>query len=134
VWSLVFGIGSLIAVPRPAALDFLPGWAFMVWSIGLTISGVIGLTGCIWRWHVEFGLLVESAGLLIGAGALLMPLTGAFMVGGNKAAWAGGIYATWALMNIVRVYQVHRDLDRLRTAEQMHAAEEYGAHLHPDTS
>jgi hypothetical protein len=117
VWGLVFGVLALLGAPRTLSLSEWPPWAFYIWAVGLIVSGVVGILGCYWRGHIEVGLLYESAGMLIGSGGLLAPMIGAFQISGGKALFTAGLYATWAIMNACRVYQIHRDLQVLRSVE-----------------
>lgn len=102
--SLLIGAAYTIGAPPPTSLAAsLPGWAVLVWSIGLALSGVIGLVGVIWS------MLLEQAGMLLGAAALLW-YAAAVAPFGWRALFAGGISVAWAAANLARAWQIRREL------------------------
>jgi len=110
-WSLLSGISYLLGAPPPGSITALmPAWEIHAWAAGLLVSGLVGLVGCWWRGNHALGLGLESGGLLIGSGALLLYTVAAFSVGGWRALFAAGLVATWLAANLWRVGQIRRDL------------------------
>lgn len=104
VVSVVTGVAYTIGAPPPASVAaLLPGWALLVWSVGLATSGVIGLVG------VLRSLRLEQASMLLGAAALLW-YTAAVSTFGWRGLFAGAISVAWAVANLVRAGQIRRDL------------------------
>lgn len=104
VVSLITGVAYSVGAPPPASVAaLLPGWALLVWSIGLTLSGVLGLAGVFWS------LRLEQASMLLGAAALVW-YTAAVAPFGWRALFAGAISTAWAVANLVRAGQIRRDL------------------------
>lgn len=108
VVSLVTGVAYTIGAPPPTSVAALmPAWALHVWSAGLVASGVIGLVGALSR--RSWSLQVEQAGMLIGAASLIW-YTAAVVGFGWRALLAGAISVAWAGANVVRAWQIRRDL------------------------
>jgi len=112
--STVSGLAYLIGSPPPMSIAALmPRPIVYIWAIGLLISGAVGLAGCWWRGAYERGIEFEKAGLLIGAGAMLIYGTAAFTFGGWRALLAGGIVLGWTAANIIRVAKLQGHLREL---------------------
>lgn len=108
VVSVVTGAAYTVGAPPPTSVAaLLPGWALHVWSLGLAVSGAVGLLGVLTRrgWSLQF----EQAAMLIGAGALVW-YAAAVVPFGWRALLAGAISLAWALANLVRALQIYRDL------------------------
>lgn len=106
--SIITGVAYTIGAPPPQSIAaLLPGWALHIWSAGLAVSGLLGLTGALAR--RAWALQVEQAGMLLGAGALVW-YTVAVAPFGWRALFAGLISVAWALANLVRAAQIRRDL------------------------
>lgn len=104
--SLLIGVAYSIGAPPPTSLAAsLAGWAVLVWSIGLALSGGIGLVGVFWS------LRFEQAGMLLGAAALLW-YAAAVTPFGWRALFAGGISLAWATANLARAVQIQREVTR----------------------
>lgn len=108
VVSLVTGIAYTIGAPPPTSVAALmPGWALHVWSLGLAVSGAVGLLGVLTQ--RQWSLQVEQAGMLLGAGALLW-YAAALAPFGWRALLAGAIALAWAAANVARAQQIRTDL------------------------
>ena len=102
--QVITGVAYTVGAPPPTSVAaLLPGWALLVWSVGLAVSGVIGLAGVIWSPRVE------AAGMLLGAGALIW-YAAALAPFGWRALLAGAISAAWAGANLWRALQIRQDL------------------------
>jgi len=105
--------GAYVAGTPPAAslAATLPLWQIRIWSAALLLSGLLGITGIVWQhYRVEFGLSLEQASMLIGAGAILLFCMAAFSYAGLRALAGGLVYAAWAGANLHRAWQIRRDL------------------------
>jgi hypothetical protein len=104
VVSVLTGTAYTVGAPPPGSLTaLLPGWAVLVWSVGMVASGALGLAGA-WR-----SLRVEAAGMLIGSAALIW-YSAAVAPIGWRASFACAISTAWAAANLWRAVQIHRDL------------------------
>lgn len=102
--ALIVGTAYTVGAPPPNSIAaLLPTWALYIWSVGLAVSGVVGLIGV--RWSPR----IEAAGMLIGTGALIW-YSAAVAPLGWKALLAGGICAAWAGANLWRAVQIRQDL------------------------
>jgi hypothetical protein len=110
-WSLVFGVAGLMTAPAPSSIAALvPHWEILVWSALLAASGATGLIGVSLRRNWFLGLQVEAGAQLIGTGALLVYAAAVAVVAGWRGLFAGGFIVTWMIANLVRVWQISRDL------------------------
>lgn len=108
VVSLITGVAYTVGAPPPTSVAaLLPGWALHVWSLGLVVSGAVGLIGVYAR--RSWALHMEQAGMLIGAAALVWYCAAVTPLGW-RALFAGGIAFAWAAANLVRAVQIRRDL------------------------
>jgi len=108
VVSLLVGLAYTIGAPPPDSLAaLLRDWALHVWSGGLLLSGLLGLTGIVLR--RPYAMQLEQAGMLIGAGALIW-YSAAVATLGWRALLAGAICLAWAGANTWRAEQIRRDL------------------------
>lgn len=106
--SLLTGLAFTIGAPPPTSVAALmPGWALHVWSLGLAVSGAVGLAGALTR--QPWSLQVEQAGMLLGAAALVW-YGAAVAPYGWRALFAGGIALAWAAANLTRALQIRTDL------------------------
>lgn len=104
VVSVITGLAYTIGAPPPASIEaLLPGWALLVWSVGLALSGVVGLSGVLWSPRIE------AAGMLLGTGALLW-YSAAVTPFGWRGLFAGMICTSWAVANLWRALQIRQDL------------------------
>lgn len=111
LFSLISGLSYLLGAPKPGSINALmPHWEIWFWSSGLAISGVVGLFGCWWKYDRGLGLGMEMAGMLVGAGAMLMYAAAAWSVGGWKASLPAGISLVWTIANLVRAGQIRKEL------------------------
>lgn len=102
--QVITGLAYTVGAPPPTSVAaLLPGWALLVWSTGLAVSGVVGLVGVVWSPRVE------AAGMLLGAGALIW-YAAALAPFGWRALLAGAISAAWAGANLWRAIQIQHDL------------------------
>lgn len=102
--QVITGVAYTVGAPPPSSVAaFLPGWALLVWAVGLAVSGVLGLAGVLWS------LRVEAAAMLLGAGALIW-YAAALAPFGWRALLAGAISAAWAAANLWRALQIRHDL------------------------
>ena len=112
VVSVVTGLAYTIGAPPPTSIAaLLPGWALLVWAVGLTVSGALGLAGALTR--RSWSLQLEQAGMLLGACALVW-YAGAVIPFGWRALFASAIAVGWAAANVARAVQIRRDL-RIRS-------------------
>lgn len=112
VVSVITGAAYTCGARPPASIAAaLPGWAVAVWSAGLLLSGVIGLTGALTT--RPWSLQVEQAAMLLGAAALIW-YTAALVPLGWRALFAGSISLGWAAANVVRAGQIRLDRRRAR--------------------
>lgn len=104
VVALVVGVAYTVGAPPPGSIAaLLPGWALLIWTVGLALSGLIGLAGVLWS------MRLEQAGMLIGAGALVWYVASVSQFGWT-ALFAGFTCAAWAGANVWRAAQIRRDL------------------------
>lgn len=104
VVAVVTGVAYTVGAPPPTSVAaLLPGWAQLVWSTGLGLSGIVGL----------FGVLrsprIEAAGMLLGTAAMIWYAV-AVAPFGWRALLAGAIAAAWAGANLWRALQIRYDL------------------------
>jgi hypothetical protein len=108
VVAVVTGVAYTVGAPPPASVAaLLPGWAQLVWSVGLGLSGVVGLVG------VLRSPRVEAAGMLLGTAAMIWYAV-AVAPYGWRALLAGAIAVAWAAANLWRAMQIRRDLKGAR--------------------
>lgn len=109
--SAVLGGAFLVAAPPPTSVaSQMPHPYVVVWASGLLVSGVVGLIGCLARLPSRRGLLLEMGGMLIQAGALLIVLAAVIAFAGWRGLFSGALIAGWVAANLVRVWQIRRDL------------------------
>lgn len=114
VVSAVLGAAFLLAAPPPTSVaSQMPHPYVVAWAAGLLVSGVVGLIGCLAPVAAARGLLLEVGGMLVGAGALLTVLVEVFAFAGWRGLFSGGFVAAWIAANLVRVWQIRRDLRQL---------------------
>lgn len=107
--SVVTGLAYTFGAPPPNSLAaLLPGWALAVWAIGLALSGAVGLVG-IWL-RRPAGLHIEQGAMLLGTAALVWYTAGVIGLAGWRGLFAGGVSVAWAVANLVRAWQIQRDL------------------------
>ena len=106
--SVVTGLAYTIGAPPPTSIAaLLPGWAVLVWAVGLTCSGILGLTAVVA--HRRWSLQVEQASMLLGAAALVWYTAAAVSVGW-RGLFAAAITVAWAAANLARALQIRTDL------------------------
>src|SRR5438552_4747903 len=108
--SVLTGVAYLVGAPPPGSVTaLLPYWAIVVWAAGLATSGVIGLVASVGRdgWTLK----LEQAAMLLGTGALMW-YTFSVLQFGWKSLVAEAISIAWALANLTRAAQIHRDMTR----------------------
>jgi len=92
-------------------------WQWIVASMyALTFAGgVFGLIGCLWRtYSMSMGL--EQTGLLLQSAGLVIYLVAVFTFAG-WAAWIPlMIFSAWLLANLVRAWDIQRDVNAIRKA------------------
>lgn len=115
VASVYLGALNLLHPSPGTPITLLPAPVRYGCLVALLLSGLVGLAGCFWAWHVERGLRIEQAGMLIGAGALLILVAAIFSVAG----WRLGLISTpttiaWVAANLWRAGQIHLELRRMR--------------------
>lgn len=113
--AVVLGLAYTLGAPPPAsAASEMPPWLVHAWAAGLLLHGVVGLTAVFLPLQKDRALLAESGSMLIGAGTLVMAAASAFSYAGSAALLGGGLTLAWAIANLVRVFQIRRDLKSLR--------------------
>jgi len=119
--SAALGLAYLVTVPPPQSLAALvPAWLATMWSLGLFVSGVLGLFAALWRGAIRFALEVERVAMLVSTGALLLIGGASFVVSGWRALFGASLAIAWAAANIVRSGQIRRDLAKIITMEGGH--------------
>lgn len=109
--SLLFGVLYTLGSPPPQSVAAqMPSWLVHVWSVGLLLSGVVGLVGALWPMPLDRGLGLELGGMLLGAAALVVTTAAVFEYAGSAGLFGGGFSAAWALANIARAAQIVHDL------------------------
>ena len=115
-YGAIVGIATLLG-ERSNAAALAPTWAMYSWSIGLVVSGVLGIGASLWRTALVRALEVERGALLIGAGAILLYSANVFAFGFTwNAMVAAGIVSAWGAANIWRAWQITIELRRIATA------------------
>jgi hypothetical protein len=108
VVSLLVGLAYTVGAPQPDSVTvLLPCWALLVWTGGLVVSGLLGLTGIVLR--RPYALQLEQAGMLIGSGAMIWYSAAVAMLGW-RALLASAVCLAWAGANAWRAAQIRRDL------------------------
>lgn len=113
LYSLVVGAAYLLGLPQPRSVtENLSSPYLTLWSVGLALSGGIGLVGSYWRGQIEAGLMLERSAMLIGAASVFGY---AWTVGqaGTTASFAAGFCLAWGVANLVRAVQISKDLHSL---------------------
>jgi hypothetical protein len=109
--ALVLGLAYTLGAPPPqSAAAEMPAWLVDVWAAGLLVHGVTGAASVLLPWRRDRALWLEAGSMLIGFGALLLVGAAAFSYAGTGALLGGGLCFGWAVANLVRVFQIHRDL------------------------
>lgn len=117
--SVLLGASYLIRVPAPQTLTAaVPRWVVILWAVGLVASGIIGLTGCLWRGDVTVGLGLERGAMLMSTAALVLISSVIVSVTGMRGAFSAGITIAWALANVYRIAQISTDLRRIAAAHK----------------
>lgn len=115
LFSLFAGAAFLLGAPRPNSMGDSVGEPLVtLWAVGLFVAGAVGLWGCYTRNNVTRGLLLERAGMLLSAGAVLGYAAQVLSINGERAGFAGGFCIAWAVANVVRSLQISNDLRSLR--------------------
>lgn len=110
--SVVTSIGVIVA-PAPEVTAVFPGWTARVWAVAVLVSGVAGLIGCLWRGRVTVGLAAEGTGLILSGAACVWYMVGAWIINERGLVGAELTVATWGLMNLWRLLQIHLDRQEL---------------------
>lgn len=109
--SVLLGLAYTVAAPPPQShAAEMPPWLVHLWSIGLLLSGVVGLAGVLLPFRIDRGLGLELGAMLLGAGALTVTTAAVFSFAGTQGLLGGGFGAAWALANLWRAGQIWRDL------------------------
>lgn len=104
----------LVTVPPPSSLQALvPKWVVVTWSLGLLISGVVGLVAIFWKHSVVRALEAERGALYMSSGALLLILGASLAINGLRSIFSIGIIAAWMVANVVRARQIRRELQAI---------------------
>lgn len=113
-YSLVAGVAFLAGwVPEPRGMSArLNGTQLILWSLGLTVSGLVGLVGACWRGDAVRGLRLERSALLIGAGALF-GYAWTMSALGKMAVFSVGFCIAWGIANLALATQIGQDLRNL---------------------
>lgn len=117
--SVLLGVSYLVRVPAPQTLTAtVPRGVVLLWAGGLVLSGIIGLTGCLWRGDITIGLGLERGALFMSTAALV--LIGAVIIAatGMRGLFSAGIVVAWGLANVVRCYQITKDLRLIAAAHK----------------
>ena len=116
--SLGWGAACLLGAPPPGSVvTLLPRWEVVAWTVLLLVSGVVGLVGCWWRGHIATGLGLELAGMLFGAGATIVYVTGVVAATGVRGLFPAVIVAAWSAANLWRAAQIRGHLRHLQTGD-----------------
>jgi hypothetical protein len=120
--SVLLGASYLIRVPAPQTLTAaVPRWVVILWAVGLVASGLIGLTGCLWRGDITIGLGLERGAMLMSTAALVLIGSVVLAATGARGAFTAGITIAWALANVYRIAQITTDLRQIAAAHKENA-------------
>lgn len=115
--SLLLGVAYLVRVPAPQSLAAVaPKWVVVLWSVGLVLSGAVGLLGCLWLGQVEVGLGLERGALLLSTAALVLIGSASVAANGSRALFGVGVITAWALANVARCVQITNNLRQITAA------------------
>jgi hypothetical protein len=90
----------------------------ILWALGLLASGVVGLTGCLWRGHIVVGLGLERGAMLMSTGAMGLISAVIVSAAGVRGVFSAGITIAWALANVYRCLQITADLRQIAAAHK----------------
>lgn len=115
LFSLVSGLAYTLGSPPPQSVAAsIDPWLVRAWSAGLLMSGAVGLLAALLPLPEDRALGLELGAMLIGAGALVLAAAAIFSSAGARGAFGAGVCAFWAAANMVRAFQVIRDLREVR--------------------
>lgn len=113
-FALLIGLAYTVGAPPPrSSAAEMPAWLVRLWAVGLLVHGVAGLAAVFVPGPKGRSLLAEAGSMLIGAGALLVVAAASFSYAGWGALLGGGFLLAWAVANVVRAFQIRRDLRSL---------------------
>lgn len=113
--SLLLGLAYTLGSPPPESVAAqMPPPLVHVWSVGLLLSGLVGLVGVLSPVSLERGLSLELGAMLLGAAALTVTTAAVFNYAGAKGLFGGAFSAAWVLANVGRSIQIVRDLREVR--------------------
>lgn len=122
LFSLGVGLAYLLGLPQPRSVAENLGDPFQfMWSVGLVVSGLVGLSGAFWRGDIGTGLMLERAGMLIGAGSVF-GYAWTVSQAGTSSSFAAGFCLAWGVANLVRAYGIGKDLRNLGRKKIKHAS------------
>lgn len=117
--SVLLGTSYLVRVPAPQTLTAsVPRWVVILWAVGLVASGIIGLTGCLWRGDITTGLGLERGAMLMSTGVMALMAAVVVSATGIRGLFTASITIAWALANLYRVAQITTDLRRIDVAHE----------------
>lgn len=113
VFSFVVGLMYLLGLPQPRSVSDNFGDPFQfLWSVGLLLSGGVGLVGAYWRGEVGVGLMLERSSMLIGA-ASVFGYAWTVSHSGRASTFAAGFCLAWGIANMARAVGISKDLRNL---------------------
>lgn len=110
LYSFAVGTAYLLGAPQPRSVtENLSNPYLLLWSVGLALSGGIGLIGSYWRGQIDVGLMLERSAMLIGA-ASVFGYAWTVSQAGTTSSFAVGFCLAWGIANLVRAVQIGKDL------------------------
>lgn len=122
--SMLFGVSYLTAVPTGAVRALVPGWFFIVWALGLLLSGIGGGAGAVLgnstaarrRYWGLNGIRVQAG--VVGTLGIATVYIWLRTPGGAFPAVGLSLVTVWLAINLVRDHGIGREIRDLPTSEE----------------
>jgi protein-S-isoprenylcysteine O-methyltransferase Ste14 len=115
VLAFMLGLAYTLGAPPPqSTAALMPSPIVHTWALGLLAHGAIGLLGVFLPVKRERGLWLELGSMFVGAGALFFVTILVFAYAGWSALFGGTLSLAWGAANLVRAWQIQRDLLTLK--------------------
>ncbi len=109
--ALLCGVTLIVLDTQPASVQTaMTGTVQTLWQILLTVSGMVGLVGALWRGRLAAALGTELVGVIVLASATTMYSIALWSVSGIRAIGAGTFVTAYALGCWWRSVQIVHDL------------------------
>lgn len=115
VVSILLGINYLlVTIPPPQSLSQLaPRWVVVIWSIGLIISGGLGIPSALWRSNITVALACERAALIISSVSLSLIFIAILVANQTRGAYGAALTLAWIVANVIRTTQIKKEIRTL---------------------